>query len=253
MRSSFASHRWLALSLVALGFVAPCATIATAAEPATEFLEKLRERGYYDTALDYLDVLATSPAAPVQMKQTLDYERGSTLIEASRATRDAAIREKQLNEAEASLKKFLAAIQSDKSNKLLAAAEKQLGNVLVERARMIVERSKKASDPTALLKQANTLYAEAYKVFDDTQKGIGEKLKQIPPNPDPKKDEKLIEFRDQLRVDYLQTQLLAAAIKEESVDTLPKASPEYKKTLEAAAKEYGEIYEKYRTRLAGLY
>ncbi len=235
---------WLAL--VASGSV-------TAAEPAREFLEKLRERGYYDTALDYLDDMATSPTAPIELKQTLEYERGTTLIDASRTTRDVAIREKQLNDAQAALKSFVEKIKGDPNNKLLSAAEKQLGNVLVERARMIVERAKKAGDPAPLLKQANGLYMEGHKVFDDTQKIIGDKLTKLPPNPDPKKDQQIIDLRDQLRIDYLQTQLLAAAIREESADTLDKKSPEYKTTLEAAAKEYGEIYEKYRTRLAGLY
>lgn len=220
-------------------------TAASAAEPAREFLEKLRERGYYDTALEYLDTVQNNPA----IKPTLQYEKGTTLIEASRSTRDAAIREKQLDEAQANLSGFLKSVPPD--NPLASSAQKQIGNLMVERARIIVERAKKKNDKAEFAK-ALELYKEAAKSFDATQVAIGAKLKQIPPKVDDK-DVKLKELQEQLRIDYLQTQLLGAAIKEEMADSIPKDSKEYKDTILAAAKEYGEIYEKYRTRLAGLY
>ncbi len=72
---------------------------ATATEPAQKFLQGLRERGYYDTAVDYLERMKTSRLAPIELKEILLYEMGTTLIEASRLQRDIAIREKQLDEA----------------------------------------------------------------------------------------------------------------------------------------------------------
>jgi hypothetical protein len=122
---------------------------------------------------------------------------------------------------------------------------------MVGRARIVLERAKKSNSP-ADMKTASELYKSAYDAFNKTQATIAERLKQIPPKVDPK-DAKLKELQDQLRIDYLQTQLLAAAIKEEQADTLDPKSKEYKDTILAAAKEYGEIYDKYRTRLAGLY
>jgi tetratricopeptide (TPR) repeat protein len=220
------------------------ASPVSAAEPAREFLDKLREKGYFDTALEYLDSVQNIPA----MKETLEYEKGTTLIEASRITRDAAIRAKQLDEAQANLNKFL---KDKPTHALASSAQKQIGNLLVERARVIVERAKKKNDP-AEFKKAYELYLEAGKSFDVTQAAIAEKLKKLPPKVD-EKDTKTKELQDQLRMDYLQTQLHGAAIKEESADALPKDSKERTDALTAAAKEYGEIYDKYRTRLAGLY
>lgn len=219
--------------------------IAQAEEPTVEFLEKLRERGYYDVALDYLDSVQNIPA----IQKTLKYEKGTILIEASRATRDAAIRAKQLDEAQTNLSEFIKSVPP--TDPLASSAQKQIGNLLVERARIIVERAKKKNDKAEFAK-ALELYKEAAKSFDTTQAAIAARLKQIPPKVDDK-DVKLKELQEQLRIDYLQTQLLGAAIKEEMADTLPKDSKEYKDTLLAAAKEYGEIYDKYRTRLAGLY
>lgn len=234
--------------LLAGGLCVAAATspaIAPAAEPAREFLEKLRERGYYDTALEYLDTVQNNPA----IKPTLQYEKGTTLIEASRVSRDAAIREKQLDEAQANLSDFLKSIPP--TNPLSSSAQKQIGNLLVERARIVAERGRKKSDKAEMAK-ALELYKEAAKSFDTTQATIATEIKKIPPKVDDK-DVELKERQEQLRIDYLQTLLLGAAIKEEMADAIPKESKEYKDTLTAAAKEYGEIYDKYRTRLAGLY
>jgi tetratricopeptide (TPR) repeat protein len=232
--------------LVAAPVLAASPAASSAAEPAREFLDKLREKGYYDTALDYLDIMANSPAAPVELKQTLLYEKGTTLIDASRTTRDSAIRAKQLDDAQDNLQKFTAA---NPNHPLASSAQKQIGNLFVERARIVLERAKKSAS-AAEMTAANGLYQQAYESFDSTQKGIAKKLEALGPNPP---DPKAVELRDTLRIDYLQTQLLAAAIREEMADTVEKDPAKYKETLTAAAKEYGEIYDKYRTRLAGLY
>lgn len=63
----------------------------------------------------------------------------------------------------------------------------------------------------------------------------------------------MIERRKQLRADYLETQLLAAAIREEMSETLEPGSEPHKKVLAEAAELYDQIYKKYRTRMAGLY
>jgi len=63
-------------------------SLCGAVEPARAFLEGLRARGYYDTALEYLDQMASSPLAPTEFKEALPYERGVTLIAAARTQRD---------------------------------------------------------------------------------------------------------------------------------------------------------------------
>ncbi|MCI0356997.1 MAG: hypothetical protein L0211_00735, partial [Planctomycetaceae bacterium] len=46
------------------------AACARASEPAQAFLDGLRERGYFDTAADYLDAALDSPLVPGRFKQT---------------------------------------------------------------------------------------------------------------------------------------------------------------------------------------
>lgn len=232
--------------------IACSASIAWGVEPARDFLQGLRARGYHDIALEYLDAMATSPLAPVELKLEIDLEKAITLIEASRSQRDRVARAKSLNDAEALLTKFTTEKAAHpKANTAL----NQLGSLIVERARMKVDQSKNAENKEQLLKEANALYEKAFGVFTDLQETLKTKLQRIPKVLDPKNKQqaKMIETRTQLRADFLQTLLLAAAVREEMADTLKDGSPEFKKMLEEAAALYKEIYTKYRTRLAGLY
>jgi len=221
-----------------------------AREPAQEFLKALRERGYHDMAIEYLNSMKTSRLAPVEMKEILLYELGSTLVEASRVQRDMAIREKQLDEAREALRRFIG-MHSD--HELASAANNQLGNLLVERARIKVELSKKpGADKATLLSEAGKLYDDAFNVFERAKAELAEKLKKLG-NVIPDTEKEKIKLRDQYRADYLQAQLLAAAIKEERADSVQKGSAEYTQLLTEAAGMYDKINKDHRKRLAGQY
>lgn len=220
-------------------------------EPARKFLDALRERNYYDVALDYLEQMATSPLAPIELKESLVYEKGVTLIEASRFQKDNAIREKQINEAQQLFTQFVA---QRGDHALANAARNQLGNLIVERARIKLEAASKG-DKAKNLSEAKKLYDEAYAVFTKLRTELKEQLERIPKFLDEKdkQSQLLAEKRTQLRADYLQTLLLAAAIREETSETVDPKSKEYTDLVTDAANQYGEIYESHRTRLAGLY
>lgn len=239
-------------SLATLAFVALAAAPALAVEPAQAFLDGLRDRGYFDVAIEYLDAAATNPNVPVQFKATLPFEKGVTLVKGARMQRDPGLREKQLDEGQQVLQQFITA----QPNHLLAiSARSELGNVIVERARNRVERSKKVvpAEKTTLLKEAHGLYTEAVTTFAALADELKVKLQGYPAALDEKKDAKRIEERDQLRKDYLQSQLLVAAAREEMIETVDKGSKEWTDTLTQAVADYKDVYEKYRTRLAGLY
>src|SRR5688572_16817448 len=116
--------RWLlAGAVIALGQ----AGVALAVEPAAAFLEGLREKEYFDVAIDYLDQAAKNPAVPVEFKTTLLYERGVTLVQGAKVQRDPALREKQLDEGQQTLEKF---INANGQHILVISARSQLGNVV---------------------------------------------------------------------------------------------------------------------------
>lgn len=249
------SPRWTQLTWAGLWTGCAAWLVAgslSAEEPAADFLNALRSEKYFDTAIEYLEQLKTSPVAPAKIREVLGYERGVTLVDGAKHQRDFGLREKQLDEAQAALDEF---VTQQPQHALAFSANSQLGNLVVERARLKIERAKRPTEPNKdkMRTEAKELYAKGFAVFNSLGEGLKTKLDAIPKNLDVKKDAKQIEIRDQMRADYLQAQLLAAAVLEESADTMDKSSKEYKDTLEKAAKDYGTLYEKYRTRLAGLY
>jgi len=145
------------LVVLAASLFAPL--VATASEPVQAFLDALRERGYYDVALDYLSTAEKDPAVPAAFKEMILYEKGSTLVQGARLQRDSSLREKELDDAQKVLNEFTKA----KPQHLLAiAARSQIAAISMERARNRVEKSQKltANEKQPLLKQARDLYDE---------------------------------------------------------------------------------------------
>ena len=222
-----------------------------AKEPALEFLNGLRSRGYHDTALDYLKSLETSALLPADMRDLLGYETALTLVIASRSSGELEERYKMLGEAQTLLREF---IVDNSQHPKLYAARSQLGNLIVERARIKVGESR-SGNAQELKAEARELYDQAFKECGVLEAAVSKELDLIPKVLDmrDREEAKLAARRKQLRADNLQTELLAAAIREEAADTVPAGSEAWTTYLVEAAGLYDAIYKKYRSRLAGLY
>ena len=245
---------WLRTLLVLIwGFCfvnVSCPTVV-AEEPALQFLNGLRARGYHDTALDYLKSLETSRLLPAGMSDVLGYETALTLVTASRSSGELEERYKMLDEAQTLLQEFIA---TKSMHPKLYAARSQLGNLIVERARIKIGEAK-SGNAQALKAEARQLYDQAFKECGLLEAAVTKELDLIPKvlNMRDREEAKLAARRKQLRADNLQTELLAAAIREEAADTVPAGSKAWTEYLVEAAGLYDAIYKKYRSRLAGLY
>ncbi len=127
--------------------------------------------------------------------------------------------------------------------------------MLVERARVKMAEIDRGKDPSAkpaLLKEARAFYEQAFEAFKESQDGIAKKIESLPKNLDPKRDKARIEYRDELRGDYVKVQMVQATILHEMAETAVDAKDKGE-LLKRAADAYGEIYKKYRRRLAGMY
>jgi hypothetical protein len=250
--------RWISISplaLAALGHFALLGSLASPAlgvEPAQAYLEGLRERGYYDEALEYLDAAQANPAVPTAFKHAILYERGATLVQGARELRDSVLREKQLDEGQKALQAFL---DEQPSSILALATRSQLSAVIVERARGKLEKANKlpTAERQALAGEARALYGEAVTAFEELVKELAEKLKGYPAAMDARKDARRIEERDRLRTDHLQAQIYIATTYEEMAETVENTAKERAEMLTKAADIYKDIYNNYRTRLGGVY
>ena len=181
-----------------------------AVEPAGPFLEGLRQRGYYDLVGEYLNRMATSKLVSPDFQATIPYEQGLTLVQQSRLEPNAQAREKKINEATARFRSFLA---EHKDHPLASQARSQLGNVIVERARLKVAEAGKpanAANKNELLGQARTRYEEAAATFQSLLDTLKATLSKPQWKTVPKEDVEKTEQLARMRQDYIQYQLVVA-------------------------------------------
>ena len=213
-------------------------------EPAAAFLEALRAKGYHDTTLDYLERMAASPLVPDDFKRAIAYERGLTLIEMSQTEPDAAVRERQWDEAEQLLRQF---IEQNLDHPLATAAMKRLAALITYRARLLLETSH-TGDAQPARREARERYLEADRVLRQLRDALRQQLENTSSGkPDGRERQQVAaaERLTQLRGEYVQTLLDLAGTSERMSETVPPGSDEYRAILSDADRQYAEIFRKY--------
>jgi cellulose synthase operon protein C len=232
------------------GFTAATARGDEDARNAAEFIQGLRERGYYELATDYLEQVRKQPDAPAELVLTADYEVGRMLLDEASKTGDLARRRDLLDQARGKLDAFTKA--NPKHPKAPEA--------LVELARLLVERGHLAmlqADDTELKAEKEGKLAEARGSFDqaraaytaaETQLSTSfAKYPKFIPNDDPRHDEK-----ERNHTALMQARLQKAVVDYEQGQTYPPGSKERTELLSKGLVQFEDIYKKYRTQLAGL-
>jgi len=237
------------------GIALPCSTLQ-AEEPFQQFLDSLRERNYYDAALDYLAEMSRSNLASPDIKSRIPLEEGLTLIQDAQAEKDSTQKQKKLDAATKKLDDF---VKANSAHAETPNARMQLGNVVVERGRMLAELATRPSQNAAsrakLQADARKLFDDALKVFSEAETNFKTELDAFPKFIEPNNKE-LIDKRDVARRNYIQAMLYAAAAAYEKAKTYDEKDKTqvaaHKKGLQEAADKYEKVYQNFRTRLAGL-
>ena len=116
---------------------------------------------------------------------------------------------------------------------------------------MKMDQVKRADDP-AVRQAAAALYDQAYQVFDSAAGELKDQLARLKDGGEPSSDEGASERLESLRSEYLDSLLRRAEMLEDKAETAPAESAERKKLLADAAALYGDMFTKYRTRMAGI-
>ena len=236
----------VAVWLVVGGLASP----ARGDEPAEAFLEALRDNGYYDLALVYLESLESNPAVSAEFKKVLPLERAETLIKSTARVRSLDEWEKRLDQAQALLGD---ASGWKDSPELAVRARRYQGNLLYRRGRVYLnradddrltqqERQEGIDRAREFLKQSLDAYANAQKELADLIRDY-----QIDPD-DPGSEKKLKRFR----ATYTKIRIQTPLIHELLSDTYPEGSADRRRLLQQAAEGYAELWDKYHRYAAGL-
>ncbi|MCA9079573.1 MAG: hypothetical protein KDA58_03395 [Planctomycetaceae bacterium] len=236
------------LALIVL-FLAPAPLLAT--EPALEFIEGLRQRRYFDTALQYLDEAEQLNLAP-EVKQVLQYERAQTLLMSAKELTNLDQQRKRLDAAQAAFEDF---VKASSNHPLAGRANTARGRILLEKARVDIWDGEKPSNEGSREKfrdEARKGIQEARRIFqqaaDQHQKAYEAFPTFIPDEEREKKD-----ARDEAERLYMEAQLDLSQCTYWEAQTYDRGATERKDILTKAAFEFEEIHTKYRSMVAGLY
>ncbi len=241
----------LALTLAA-AILAPGPAAKAVDDPrfAAEFVQGLREKGYYDLALEYLDRLRKDPETPADFRKGIDYEEGRTLIEAATHASDPDASKEKLDQAKLKIEAF---VRANPEATETTEALVDLAHLLYERGRTEVDLSGDARAPAEKdnrLASARGYYGSAREAYEKSFARLNEKLngypKFIPPD-NPKRLE-----REKVRGSLMQAELQRNVVDYYEAQTYPADAKERADLLEKARRAFDDIYKRYRNQMAGF-
>jgi hypothetical protein len=245
------------LSLIVSLLVAACcilsANVAVAEEPILPFAEGLRERQYFDTALEFLDAAQQRPELSAEVRDVLDLERAKTLQAMGVASRVPEDRDLYLQQAKEALQKFT---NAHKDHSQAALANSMLGELLLERARTLIWQMEGADSPDKRAEYqlaARKLIDEGQSIYQKANDQYNAAFDAFPNFIDKTKDEDQFNARQEVEAKYLRAWFNLIRCTYERGQTFEKGSEERKTTLIKAASLYEELHTRYRTNQIGLH
>lgn len=217
-------------------------------EPAARFLQALRDKGYYDIALEYLDKVKDNPSVSSEFRKSIGFEKAKTLIDQVSRFRDRSKRDANLDMAQDLLKEYAAKNSSlVETARSLSFRSRLLsmradGYLTEAKAKQLTESERQALRLKAreFLDQSNATVKEtlaiAFRLLDSTP-GNREALKISA--DDPQSRTLVREMRNTHRTMTVQLPINV----EQIASTYGERDPERKDALGAAAQEYKRIWE----------
>jgi len=252
MRKILPKRQWMsraAAGCLLLGWAMLIASPVQGGQRSQEFLEALRQGGYYDVALNYLEAIRANPKLEPALKETLDYELGATLAEGARQLPPAE-RQRQLDQARDYLRKFIAEHPRHPS---VDGAERQLAAMVLDRAeaktREALQLSKTSPQRRELLDEARKLFKEAQQALTAVDGQLANRYKRfrgVAPN-----DAATLALRDRMRAEIMLTRFDLARTLFGVAQTFDRGTEENRLLLEAARSQFSDYYWKYNRWLGG--
>lgn len=254
--STFIRLRFLVIEMLLLAVV--WLPIASAVEPAEEFLKGLQQRGLHDLALEYLEQMKTSHAVDEEFRKQIPYHRGVVKIEYSRQTTDVSLQTRLLDEARVELEQFAetdpGSVQAAEAHLQLASMHMFRGQQLVAKAAQLPSDTSFDSERQKLTNDARRLFGKARDIFKRAEAIYRQELEKKPPLSERESNRGTSNQRQEYRARVAQLRFLAAQSQFEEAACFPSESSDYRRVYETAAQELSRIYDEFaRTSIVGLY
>jgi len=226
---------------------------AIAEEPFSAFLDGLYRRRMFDVAMTYLDSLRDSRLVDDDLKITIPYHEGLTLIEGAKYERDVPSRLDDLSKAREKLGQF---VKANPDHPFSSSANLRLGDVVLIRAQANLQLSrssaKSAEEKEKLLQASRSLFKEAEQVFATAEKKFQAEYEAFPNFID-SQDQQRREAKSQTRENLILSMLSVGRVIHEASKSFAPDSKQRKSHLRRAAKEFEDAFKQWRRTPAGLY
>jgi tetratricopeptide (TPR) repeat protein len=245
---------WAKMPRFFIGFLTAaliCTSVA-AAERYEAFVNGLRDRQLYSTALDYLDRVEKTQTTPPEVREKIPYLRAVVLIDSAGAQPSLDDQRAQLDRAEVELTRF---VSGSPNHALVPQANAERAGLTINRARLDIWDAADAQDPKRgeelrgrardSLKKARVTIETAVKAQEKTWKSF--------PTLIPESDRAALAAREEAKDRYMKASLDAAQITYLESQTYDKDSIVRKKTIEAAIEQFEKLSQQFSHDLAGAY
>src|SRR4051794_25327306 len=233
------------LTLVALAVVLPIGIAARAEDARTsqQFLQELRDKGFHDLALEFIDRLRADPGLPADQKALLEYQEGRTEIDEASKTGDLVRRRELLEQARTKLEAFT---KAQPNHPLAREALVQIARMLVERGHLALlqaddvqeagPKATKQAEARASFTQAREAFGRAVDQLNAAYKGFSGFIAKGDPR---------LEERAKVYSALLDAMLQKAVSDYELARSYPAGSKERTDHLNGALAQFEDLYKNY--------
>ena len=243
-------HRFALVFFSVLGL---CTSRLPAAEPYLPFVEALRQREYFDTALEYLEWAEARPDLPADIKALIPFEKATTLIQLSKVQRNPEAASATLGRAQAFLEQFL---KANPDHPKAAKANSDAASVLVGKGKVSVQQARSpgnANKRVEFMKTARENFEQARKLFQDAATKYDKQWQAFPKFIDEAKESEQYQAKEESERMKVRAELDVAIVQYEEAQVYEKDDPKYQTTLRDAGAKFELIHQKHRSQVAGLY
>lgn len=231
----------LLLSLSCWATILPSAR----ADSHLQFVAELRNKGWHDTALDYLAWIKDKPSTPAEFKSRIPYERAVTLAAQAGVTRSQKQRTSRLAEAAEQLVRVAEeSPQAEYAVDALAEGSKLYYQLaLTDTARAEKLPSQASTQRSALLQSARNWFDKAEATSQQLLNVAEQRLADLPKAAQANNLQKA--ERRQLRAVLAEYKFRIANYRFEQAATYTKGSAEEKRALQAASDGFNALFDEF--------
>ncbi|MCH2115147.1 MAG: hypothetical protein MK171_09605 [Pirellulales bacterium] len=246
---------WIGLASPLVDAKSAAAKTAAATDWASLYVDGLRQRGWHDVVLEYLDRANQDPLTSDGFLVRIGYERAISQAAVANQTPGARQRQKLLATAAAG---FLKYARENPNSRLEVDALGRAGNLFVQQCLSELARADRL--PKTAAEERRTHHQSARTILDQAVQSLEKlcvssttQLESVPKGAALQNAPDARALRDFLENRKAEAQFQLAKLLIEKSRTYDEDSPPHKKTLQEAATSFAQLHNDYRQKLIGFY